>query len=109
MKHVITGIRVLFLIMVVGCAATPRASFAKSQDIYIAAVGALITAFDSGRISQDDWDQHVLPAINAGNAALDAYDKATQAGLSKAPALEQLLVALEAMRPWVLSLQKEDK
>lgn len=91
--------------MIASCSSTPRETYADLQDTFISGVRTLNAAYDSGDISQEDWDETVWPAIKAGDAALDAYDAATAAGMRGESALGQLKDALDALRPWILDLE----
>jgi len=86
----------LVVLSVAGCNANPRVEFANAQDTYNAVVSQLI----ENRDKFDDWEGDVLPAIKAGDAALDQYDLLTQAGLpadSAKDTFRQVLVLLSTL------------
>lgn len=86
-----------------GCAATatPRERYARAQDGYIAAVSTLLRARETGAISEETWQADILPLINIGNEALNAYDAATEAGISAEGPLETIRAVLEALAPFL--------
>jgi len=47
----------------VGCGSSPEANYANAQDTFIAAVDTIIDFKQADKISQEDYDNIVLPAI----------------------------------------------
>lgn len=99
---VLMALIVVFVIYVAGCANTPREQYGQVQDAYIAGVTILLDARTQGEISEEDWQEDILPWINLGDKALDHYDAATQAGVDAGDALTQVRRALQELRPFII-------
>lgn len=98
-KFILTATAALLGLLVVvsasGCNTNPRVDFANAQATYNSVVTQLVTNKD--KFDEETWDEKVLPAIEAGDAALDQYDLLTQADLpsdSARETLRQVLVLL---------------
>ena len=90
------------LLFTVGCGSSPEANYANAQDTFIAAVDTIIDFKQADKISQEDYDNIVLPAINAGDEILDKYlvalkqSKATDTPISRV-VLENLTADLRSV------------
>ena len=65
-----------------GCASnpTPLTQYGTAQDSFNAAVRAVIALRQAGKIPDGEYHSIVLPAIKAGDAALDSAAEAVAAG-----------------------------
>jgi hypothetical protein len=68
-----------------GCAvfdtqATPADRYAELNELFIFGVRNAISARQNGHISDEAWADTYLPAINAGNEALEQMDAARKSG-----------------------------
>ena len=103
MKKVLTlAMLMLALTTFTGCGSSPEADYANVQDTFIAAVDTIIDFKQADKISQEDYDNIVLPAINAGDEILDKYlvalkqSKATDTPISRV-VLENLTADLRSV------------
>lgn len=108
LKHAILA-AILPLVVLAGCKlgppATPRETFARTQDTFIASLTLLNQAQAAGVLDADDM-KRVVPYIIAIDRLFDAYDAATKAGLEGDGLLAQIKAALEAIAPYLEAAQE---
>lgn len=69
-------------VLLAACAAnpTPTTQYGTAQDSFNGAVRAVITLRQAGKIPDKDYHEIVLPAIHAGDQALDSAAEAVASG-----------------------------
>ena len=91
----------LLVATLAGCGSTPREQFSKANDAYIAAVETLVEAKQAEVFSDETWNTSIVPAIQAGDAALDEYDSATRADAPSESIARRLSRVLDRLSPYL--------
>lgn len=104
LKH---GNKLLPLLLVVvmlvgGCASTPREQYANVNDSFIAAVSTLTDAKTAGVFSDEEWNEDIVPLIRLGDTLLDEYDAATDADMPTEPITTRLQRVLTELQPFII-------
>lgn len=89
-------------LLMAGCASSPRQQFAQVNDAYIATVQVLLEARAADVFTEEEWETEVLPLLRLGDNLLDQYDAATLAGVEAGPLLNQVIVVLDKLRPYLV-------
>lgn len=99
----------LIVVLLSGCASTPRERYAQAQDSYIAAVQTLVDARRAGVFDQETWNGDILPAIELGNDLLDQYGAATKAGQPADDINQRLQDVLRTLQPYIVEATTDGK
>jgi len=95
------------LLLAAGCSTTQIGTYADVQDSYIATVDTLLEARNTGAISEDEWQEIVLPAILLGDSALDEWLVAIDHNddASAHDYARTVLAVLQSLQPYVADLE----
>ena len=85
------------MILVAGCATTPRGLYSNTQDAYITVLQVAISAKVEGDISDEAWVENYLPYINRGDALLDLADMGTKNGADIGAYLSELTLITSSL------------
>lgn len=96
----------LAFVLIVGCASldTNRKKLAAIDSGFTVTVSTLNSLYDTGAISQKDWDSKVAPARDAVDVALDQAWKAVD---SDAPTFLEALRAVNAALDALIRIRME--
>jgi len=78
-----------------------RESYADANELFNLTVSRLL-AERGESISEDEWQEEVLPLINLADSLLDAYGVATRAGRDGEFALSELSNVLQALQKYLV-------
>ena len=76
--------------------------YAHVNDTFIAAVQVLITAKQSGDITQEEWNETIYPLIDSGNKLLRQYDAIRKGGQDGTNILLQVQEVLKTLQPYII-------
>ena len=97
----------LAVLLIAGCASTPREQYAQVNDTFIAAVGTLTDARSQGVFDDETWSDDIVPLIKLGDTLLDEYDAATEADMPTESVTQRLQTVLQRLQPHITQAVQE--
>jgi surfactin synthase thioesterase subunit len=97
----------MMLVLLGGCANTPREQYSNVNDTFISAVSTLNAGKRAGVFSDEEWNETIVPIIRSANEVLREYNAATEAGAETESVAQRLSRLLQRLQPYIVEAVAE--